>query len=78
MKNERFMCWQVSVKYHIKRKYHHFSSLHKALHFVHIWTKKYMDDTGYYPVGSTNIIFRVFAEGTKPSQLDGRPLGEEQ
>ena len=75
--NQSFGCWQVSIALTTAtRSYHHFSSLGRALSFVNDSIKKYMKDTGYYPVKSVNVSYRAFYGGTKPVKLDGKPFKE--
>tara|TARA_B100000287_G_C20103255_1_gene571276 strand:- start:1 stop:291 length:291 start_codon:yes stop_codon:yes gene_type:complete len=71
---QKFGCWQVSMVENCERKYYHFSYLGSALSFVNDSFKKYMGDTGYYPVGSANVSHRVFTNGAKPRRLDGKPF----
>ena len=77
MKNEqKFGCWQVSVSEDDGRKYYHFSSLGRALWFVDDSIQKYIKKTGYYPVRSVNVSYRVFPMGVKPARLDGKRFKE--
>ena len=76
LNEQKFGCWQVSVSEDDGRKYYHFSSLGSALSFVNDSFKKYMKDTGYYPVRSANVSYRVFPMGAKPARLDGKPFKE--
>tara|TARA_B100001287_G_C22649420_1_gene514423 strand:+ start:1367 stop:1657 length:291 start_codon:yes stop_codon:yes gene_type:complete len=71
---QKFGCWQVSLSENCVRKYYHFSSLGSALSFVNDSFKKHMKDTGYCPVNSANVSYRVFTNGAKPRLMDGKPF----